>query len=79
MVPNSTAGESRPRVYRLDELEAVLKIGRTKIRQLVKDGRLKCVHIDRRVLVPVEAVEEFLERAQRTDDVDCASLCHPAS
>lgn len=60
MKTRDTAESPRARVYTLDEVEAVLKLGRTKIRQLVKDGRLRSIHVDRRVLVRDEDIEEFL-------------------
>jgi excisionase family DNA binding protein len=38
-----------------------LGIGTTKLRELIASGRLRAVRIDRRLLVPRAAIEDFLQ------------------
>jgi excisionase family DNA binding protein len=36
-----------------------LGVGRTKLLELVRAGRVRCVMMDSRIRVPVEAIQEF--------------------
>ena len=36
-----------------------LAIGRTKLLELIRSGRIRCVMLDGRIRVPIEALEEF--------------------
>jgi len=47
-------------VMTLKETGRVLCIGQTKVYDLIKRGDLQVIHIGRRTLVPVEAVEHLL-------------------
>lgn len=47
--------------YTVDELSAATSIGRTKIYQQVKAGRLRPSKIGDRTLFPVEEVKRWLE------------------
>jgi excisionase family DNA binding protein len=44
----------------LKETGRVLCIGQTKVFDLINQGHLRVIHIGRRTLVPVEAVEHLL-------------------
>jgi excisionase family DNA binding protein len=48
------------RAYRIDEFCAAFGLGRTKVYELIKSGRLRTVLIDGRRLVPTEAGEALL-------------------
>ena len=50
------------RLIRPEQAAALLGIGRTKLYELMARGELESVTIDRRRLVPVDAVEEFVQR-----------------
>lgn len=47
-------------VMTLKETGRVLCIGQTKVFNLINQGHLRVIHIGRRTLVPVEAVEHLL-------------------
>lgn len=47
-------------VLTLKEVGRVLSIGQTKVFDLINKGHLRAIHIGRRTLIPVEAVDEFL-------------------
>lgn len=49
------------RCLSVDETATALGLGRTKIYELIREGRLKSVKVGRRRLVPAVAVDEFLE------------------
>lgn len=57
-------------VYTPEEAAQVLKIGRTKIYELLHCGKLRSVRIGRTRRIPVAALESFLEEQQevRVDD-----------
>lgn len=50
--------------YTPKECRAVLKLGRDKVYELIHSGRLRSVRVGRRLLVPAEAVADFLKGAQ---------------
>ena len=52
------------RALRVEEAQRALGIGKTKIYELIKDGRLETVRIDRSRLIPVEAIEALLASAK---------------
>ena len=48
------------RNLRVTEAETILGLGRTKIYELISQGRLKSLKIDGARRIPVSAIEEFL-------------------
>ena len=48
-----------------EEAAKLLSIGRSKVYELIGDGRLASVRIDASRRVPVSALLEFIERLQR--------------
>ena len=48
------------------EAAAVLKLGITKTRQLIQTGDLLAIRIDRRLLVPITAIQEY--QTERLND-----------
>lgn len=48
------------RAYRADEIAAMLGISRSEAYNLVREGHIRSIRIGRLVLVPVEALDEFL-------------------
>ena len=48
-----------------EEAATVLSIGRSKVYELIRDGRLASVRIDASRRVPAEALTEFLEGLQK--------------
>lgn len=51
-----------PVSYCVEDAAKALGIGRTFVFNLIKDGKLKAVHIGRRTLIPVAEVEAFMSR-----------------
>ena len=51
-----------PVSYCVEDAARALGIGRTFAFNLIKEGKLKAVHIGRRTLVPVAEVEAFMSR-----------------
>jgi excisionase family DNA binding protein len=49
-------------LIRPEQAAVLLNIGRTKVYELMARGDLESVSIDRRRLIPVEAVREFVDR-----------------
>jgi excisionase family DNA binding protein len=55
--------QQEPRAaYSIAEAAAQLSLGRTKMVELVANGRVRTVRVGRRVLVPRTALDEFLKR-----------------
>jgi excisionase family DNA binding protein len=48
------------KVFSLREAEAILGIGETSLRNLIRDGKIHAVNVGRRVLVPRTAIDTFL-------------------
>jgi excisionase family DNA binding protein len=48
------------RAYTPQEAAVALGLGESKMRELYTTGRLRCVRVGRRVLIPREAVDRFL-------------------
>lgn len=53
------------RTYRVDELAAMLGISRAAAYNLVRDGYIQSIRAGRMILIPVEALEEFLASASK--------------
>lgn len=51
-----------PVSYCVEDAAKALGIGRTFVYNLIKDGKIKAVHIGRRTLIPVAEVEAFMSR-----------------
>ena len=49
-------------LLRVEEAAERLSLGRSKVYELIRDGRLPVVHIGRSVRVPARAVESFVEK-----------------
>ena len=59
----STLSPSRPLAVGIDEACRLLSIGKTKIYQLIGDGRIQVARIDKRSLIRVADLEQFLANA----------------
>ncbi|MFC0039590.1 helix-turn-helix domain-containing protein [Actinomadura rayongensis] len=53
------------KLYTVEEAAGRLRIGRTTIYELIREGELDSVQIGRRRLIPVEAVDAFLSSVVR--------------
>ena len=49
-------------MLRVDEVAALLKLGRTKVYQLVADGELPAVRIGKVLRISAEALQQWLSR-----------------
>jgi len=50
-------------VMTVDEMRAVLGIGRNKAYDLIREGDVGCVRAGKKILIPRAAVENFLKKA----------------
>lgn len=63
------AGRALPRLlYTILETAEMLRIGRTKMYELIGVGEIKSIHIDRVHLIEASAIDEFLEKKRNGDD-----------
>lgn len=53
-----------PKVYTRREACAVLRIGITKLKELISSGELPVRRVGRRVLITEEAIREFLREGR---------------
>lgn len=51
------------RAYRADEIAVMLGISRAEAYNLIRDGHIRSIRVGRLILVPTEALEEFLHTA----------------
>jgi excisionase family DNA binding protein len=51
-----------PKLYRVGEAAEALRLSRSAIYELIRSDQLRTVKIGRRRLVPVAALDEWLER-----------------
>lgn len=54
----------RPVVYTPEEVAEILKIGRTKVYELLRRGVIRSVKVGALRRVPASALDEFLERQE---------------
>jgi excisionase family DNA binding protein len=57
----------RKRLWRPEEVADLLSIGRTKVYDLMRSGRLRAVKIDGSRRIPDEALDDFLARLESED------------
>lgn len=50
-------------VYTAVETAALLKISRSTMYRLIREGEIKCVKIGRKILIPSEFIKLFLEKS----------------
>jgi excisionase family DNA binding protein len=64
-----------------EEAAEVLSVGRTKLYQLISDGTLRSVRIDKSRRVPMSALVELVQRldGKLEDDVSLADTAEPRS
>jgi excisionase family DNA binding protein len=70
--PPERPAPERPnkRLYRVEEVVPLINIGRTKVYEQIRLGRLKSVTIGNRRLIPIECVQEFIELLKRESEAD---------
>lgn len=49
-------------VYSVDEVASVLGVSRSTVIRLINDGEIRTKRAGTRILIPVSAVEDFLNR-----------------
>jgi excisionase family DNA binding protein len=54
------AGIDNPRAYRVRELTATGRLGKTKIYKLIKEGKLRTVKVGGTRLIPAEELDRLL-------------------
>lgn len=47
-------------VYTLAQLKVKLQLGRNTVYRLIRDQRIRSIRINRKIIVPKEAVDDFL-------------------
>lgn len=57
--------EAKKKLYRVEEVIPLINLGRTKVYEQIRLGRLKSVTIGRRRLIPAEYLDEFIELLKR--------------
>ena len=53
------------RTYRVDEVAKMLGISRAAAYNLVGAGYIRAIHAGRLILIPVDAIEEFLQSSSQ--------------
>ncbi len=48
--------------YPVDEAAQLCGVGKTKLRELIASGSLGHIRVDRRVLVPLSSIEDYISR-----------------
>ena len=51
-----------PLALKVEDLMPVLGIGRNAAYELVRSGKIRCIHIGRKIRIPKDAVAEYLAR-----------------
>jgi excisionase family DNA binding protein len=60
MARSTLKSEVVPLLYRVDEAAAALPLSRSSVYELIRSGQLRSVKQDRRRLVPVTALAEYV-------------------
>ena len=53
---------SRPKVYTPDQARRVLRIGRSRFYELLRQGKIGSIRNGRRFLIPEECLASFIQR-----------------
>jgi excisionase family DNA binding protein len=61
------ANAPAPRALRVEQAARSLGLGRTTFYGLIADGSIRTLKVGARRLVPVEALDEFLQRSRESD------------
>jgi excisionase family DNA binding protein len=56
-------------LFSCEDASLVLALGRTKIYQLIAEGRIESITVDRRRLIPRQAIEDFVRRQREAQAV----------
>lgn len=69
-VINITLQADERRVFNVAEAAAVLGMSRSKLYQFIASGELRTIHIGRLCRIPVQAIDEFVERRTSAASTD---------
>lgn len=61
--------QSAPRAYGVRQVIEQTGLGRTKVYELIQRGVIGSIRVDSRILVPADALEEFLSRGTAGNDL----------
>ena len=50
------------KTYRVDEIANLLGVSRSGAYKLINEGYIRCIRAGKLILVPVEALDEFLQK-----------------
>ncbi|TDT63390.1 helix-turn-helix domain-containing protein [Fonticella tunisiensis] len=50
------------KVYKVDEVAQMLRCGKTSIYEMIRQKKLKCIRVGRKILIPEMFIEEFLSK-----------------
>lgn len=56
--------QSLPTLLKVEEVAAILRIGRNAAYSLVNKGEIRCIHAGRSIRIPRKALKQFLELTQ---------------
>ena len=65
---NELAKKIDPRATNLETAAAALSVSAPRLRQGIEAGRMRAIRIGQRILVPMEAIDEYVELLQREAD-----------
>ena len=69
---NTLTTKLPPRATNLETAAASLAISAAKLREEINAGRMRAIRIGQRILVPVAAIDEYLELCQKEADEETA-------
>lgn len=55
-----------PDVLTVTEAASTLKLGRSMMYTLIRTGKIRCVRVGRKILIPSAYLREFIERSSNT-------------
>jgi excisionase family DNA binding protein len=60
LLPVPTPGALERKAYTIEEAAEVLGIGRNTVLRIISEKRLRTVRCGKRVIIPIQALDEFL-------------------
>jgi excisionase family DNA binding protein len=57
---SEVSGIGQPLLLRVEEAARLLSLSRSKVYELIGSGRLRVVHVDRSLRVPMDSINEFI-------------------
>ncbi|ADQ04380.1 DNA binding domain protein, excisionase family [Caldicellulosiruptor owensensis OL] len=54
------------KAYTVQEAAKILSLGKTTVYELIRQNKIKCIYIGKKIIIPQKAIDEFIEQNMTT-------------